>query len=1031
MSQASVNILKLRLFIEGVECPVVSVQIQCAPNGPAQATIQIPPSPLGEGILPRTIVHVFFMDLYEEKAPHISMRGRDAGRTKTKDPTTYEQNITRAEVDDVALPEDLARDAHNVRYKLVFMGEVVGVQFVQSATNYALVLQCADLSIYWDTAYQFSNTDLFGPGQKALFSGGGTNLLTDFLSSPGEIVTSLLHQKSANFPALPGFLGGVVRMMEAIGGSYYSDNRFAGQNIFHSLAELRLRITQQLSVLPTDATSSRLLGVGTYDGLFGRTLGNLGDQVSIRKVLTALAGVIFHETYPITTPKYTPGSDGNVAGQERKKLSGIPEAAPLYTAAANGKRALEQLKTAITAPLEGNTALPEGGNAKANKDALLQRITKLQSTLRVNVNIAKRKKFDAASALFSQAATSLAQALRTLRTSWMPSAVPSPKALKAVERINDTIRALDELLRLDVNVTPKNKQVPARLHTQIIKPDIWFGPPPRCNVIFPDRYDQKTYSRQFLAEPTRLLLKLHNEFFGEDELFGSFYFAPRVRTVKGQKKTLQALFEGDIFPHELFTGILPVFEKMGEMNIFAVRSGNVDGKTPQIGLAQRSANFIYFKHRFAARQMPVSGPFNPYLACGFPALLLGRYVDPATLSAHQAKLLREGKSSPATRELLGTHYLGMIAELSHELSQNSARTSFRLAFAREYNEVTQFFGPSITEDQTILKRYGNDVVRTSKVAALSKPKVGSVGPYFGVISSVADITEDIATTDVRAATKLPLWEGVKRGTGEYRMEVPVGPTFRAKDLGTEVVEMVGGENASVTFRGYLIEEKVPNYRKEVVDLPAEELIRPGWYADTWHPANIGEAYRYFLGTDSITDPTQVADPDGMPGIGEQVGNLDNEEVDGLAAVMNSRGGDDPKFSSAVALLALEKNSSTEAAVEFLVALYSYAKQADVSIDELIRAYTWRPIATMVDIFGSHDLEYDAEGHNVIQGVEGFHSKAFGPYQDLFGLVPPEITEILGISRVSQARAMGDVRGTRREQVQKMIASILELRAILG
>lgn len=934
-------------------------------------------------------------------------------------------------MDKAALPGDLARDANNVKYKLLFAGEVVAVQSAQSAQSYSLILQCSDLSIYWDTAYQFNNTDLFGPGPKAVFSGGSTNLLTDFLSSPGEIVTSLLHQKSVNFPALPGFLGGLVRMMEAIGGSYYTDNRFAGQNIFHSLAELRLHITQQISVLPDDPTSSRLLGAGTYDGLFGRTLGNLGDQVSIRKVLTALAGVIFHETYPITTPKYTPGSDGNASGQERKKLSKIPDAATLYTLAVQGKESLTQFKLAITSPLEGNVALPEGGDRKANRDALLQRMNKLQQSLRSNVNLAKRKKFDAVSSLFSQAATSLAQALRTLRTTWMPGVVPSPKTLPAVARINDTIRALDEVINLDINVTPKNKQVPARLHTQIIKPDIWFGPPPRCNVIFPDRYDQKTYSRQFLAEPTRLLLKLHNEFYGEDELFGSFYFAPRVRTVKGQKKTLQALFEGDIFPHELFTGILPVFEKMGEMNIFAVRSGNVDGKTPQVGLAQRSANFIYFKHRFAARQMPISGPFNPYLAVGFPALVLGRYVDPATLTAHQAKLLKEGRSSPQTRELLGTHYVGMLAEVTHELSQNSARTSTRLAFAREYNEITQFFGPAITEDQTVMRRYGSDVVRTSKVAALTKPKIGSVGPFFGVISSVADITDEFSSEDVRTAQRLPMWEGTRRGTGELKTTVPVGPTFRAKDLGPEVVTLAGGENASVTFHAYLVEEKVPNYRRETVDLPAEELIRPGWYADTWHPSKIGEAYRYFLGTDSITDPTQVSDPDGLPSIGAQVGNLNNEEVDALGEIMRSKDGDTPAFSSAVALLALEKNSSTEAAVEFLVAMYSYAKSAGISIDEMIRAYTWRPIATMVDIFGTHDLEYDAAGHNVVQGVEGFHSKAFGPYQDLFGLLPPEVVEVLGITRASSARAMGDVRGIRREQVRRMVASIMEIRALLG
>jgi hypothetical protein len=112
-----------------------------------------------------------------------------------------------------------------------------------------------------------------------------------------------------------------------------------------------------------------------------------------------------------------------------------------------------------------------------------------------------------------------------------------------------------------------------------------------------------------------LLLKTNDEFFGEDELFDKFYFAPKAFHVEdAAERELQAMLTNDILDHELFTGILPVFEKMGELNIFAIRSGTVNGKVPKIGFAQRSTNFFYFKYRFAARQMQVTARFNPYIA---------------------------------------------------------------------------------------------------------------------------------------------------------------------------------------------------------------------------------------------------------------------------------------------------------------------------------------------------------------------------------------------------------------------------------
>src|ERR1019366_5302378 len=89
-------------------------------------------------------------------------------------------------------------------------------------------------------------------------------------------------------------------------------------------AELRLHISQMITAYDADPTSSRLLNADGYDGLFGRTLGGLGQQVSIRQAINALMAVIFHETYSIPTPLYTPGTGGTVSGTVLKPISTDP-----------------------------------------------------------------------------------------------------------------------------------------------------------------------------------------------------------------------------------------------------------------------------------------------------------------------------------------------------------------------------------------------------------------------------------------------------------------------------------------------------------------------------------------------------------------------------------------------------------------------------------------------------------------------------------------------------------------------------------
>jgi hypothetical protein len=86
---------------------------------------------------------------------------------------------------------------------------------------------------------------------------------------------------------------------------------------------------------------------------------------------------------------------------------------------------------------------------------------------------------------------------------------------------------------------------------------------------------------------------------------------------------------------------------------------------------------------------------------------------------------------------------------------------------------------------------------------------------------------------------------------------------------------------------------------------------------------------------------------------------------------------------------------------------------------------------MVDIFGTRDLEFSSDGSAVESGIEGFHSRAFGPYNDLFGLAGPELEDFLGIKRDSTGAQKGDTRGRKQEAVKRYMASLLFSRGLLG
>lgn len=1077
MARAHAQRLKLRLFLEGVEIPVISANIQCTPNAPIVCDIQIPPLAEATKLLPRTIVHLFFLDFYQQINPFINGFGSEAGEAGTTDPTAYEQSLQNARKHNTN-PEAVQNalfDTANHQYKMLFGGEIVGFTWSKKVSDRSIILHCEDFSNYWDYAYQWSNSGIFGPGIKAVFSGGSTNLFTDFLQSKGSAITALVSQGRCNtFPNLKGLAAGLIRLLEAIGGVYHIHTKdlgfgpgrirkIRGQNIFFSLAELRLHLTHMISAIEDDDTSLNLLKRQGYSWMFSRALGSLGGQTSMRQAINALTKIIFHETYSQPCPLYTPGTAGTVTGLVRKKLSDDPEANFISVKAAAILQSIEDLGKAIGSLLKEKDLFRETANAVRKEGLDAKKLSILNDAKDIPIRLGqiiadarqlqsqirklRRSELGAATGLLSTAINALRRSKTLMGRAFIPDA-SEKKKFAIVKKQSEAARSIKKIAELTFSTQASKDMVPARLQQQIIRPDIWFGAPPRCNVLFPEQYYSIDYKRMFLQEPTRFLLKTSDEFLGENFLTDKHYFAPQAGSTRAEQTQLQDILKNSLLDHEVFTGILPVYEKMGQFNVFASRAGTDRGKISKVGFAQRSANFIYFKHRFNARRMIVKGRFNPYIAVGFPGLIIDKYADANSIKVYNdlvrsveqmrgtpsdktaAKFNDEDLAQQEISSLLGTNFLGNFTQVVHRIhnGQMMGETEIVCSYPRQPDESVEFLG-TLDKDKFVRKREGSDASRADIFAAVTSPRLFTLGPNGGRISNVVDVTGNFSSLNLNDNT-LPVFTGTLSNRSQKRPTlVQVGVPIVASQLaGADAVvveELAGGVDIPVVFKAFLITEAIPRYKRIIVELPAEEYIRPGWYGDVWTSSRIGKAYETFFRTGAITDVQTITGPGGST-----IPQTTAASEDALSDRNQAADQEDPR-ADAPAITALEEGASIQQAVEFLLLTYSFIRSGDVDVEEFIRSYTWRPIASMVDMFGTFDLQFNDDASSVVSGIEGFHSRAFGPYDNLFGLVGPEVEDILNIKRGDPTAQKVDVRKRRLDAVQRLAAGMRFSRAILG
>jgi hypothetical protein len=1073
------NQLHLRLFLEGIEIPVVAASVQMAANTPASASIQVIATDKVLDLLPRTVVHLFYFDYIQQ--------GNVAVEGKVKGGDEY-------------------RDWFNSRYKLLFMGELVTIKFQKTHQQRAVVLECADFSNYWDTTFQYNfGGSLFGGRRKAAFIGANSNFFTSPLGHGTGTISRLLSGRSVNFPQLRGLLAGVVRMLEAIGGSYYGRNTFRGANDFTSVAELRLKVLQQITAAEADTSTAKLFARKAFNMWMNRATQSLGKLVSFRGLVKTCFGFIFHEVYPCPVAKYVPGSTKR---QKRRWSVGLGKTK--YSGFNDRAKACLDLAVESRQNLQAWRKSKLGASSTANKrrSAAATYIKSWAAFNRSAASLAQQgmasgpKKAQKDAAIVGQTASNI-KALST-NAGGVIRFNPVTRETGEMDRNFSAIltgyikaeNALKRILGIKVGRS-KTVTVPTepRVNNQIFRPDVWYAPPPRCNVIFPEMYDSFSFARQYLREVSRLELQTHNEILGNDALFNGRYYAPNVEDVRRGVKLSSRRFARLIMDHELFTGIIPMFENLSEANLFAMRSGKVKKAGAKVSYAQRAVNFQYFKYRFESRGMDASGRFNPPFVPGFPSLIVDKNMDHAQLHISSMNLTDQTKAlgikGSATRsellqELVSPQYLAVCAALSHTVSQEGGRSAYQLIHARVHRESTEFLG---VDKADVWKVVGESAKKTVAAAPVILPPIkGQRGPRGGRITRVRDVSKKYKGRQLRL-----LGQGSKVTVGDWY------PDWYFQDVHVD-------KGSQLLIGAYEIQEGYTRRKKEKVDLPIEEVIRPPWIWDGWANPKISETYDQLFGTGAVTDigGFNISSNDPSEGTRFYVGE---DDVEGLRAQRSAethkslRGKSRSKKNdirqaakveaakSQNAVLMQEKERTVENSVDFLVRAYSFVKVNNLDVGDFLKAYAWRPVATMVDILGGSDLEikqvekrrtrvvkqrvlktvggetttgkpessgyFTAEtgfGQSIVRpqystkyvkriitqigyevtGKEGFHSRAFGDVEDLFGLVSPTVKRVLGLSnKKRKVAAKMDVRKRRREVVRLYVAELTGSRGLLG
>ena len=712
--------LRLRLFLEGEEFPVISAQVSINMNAPAAASIQVIPLDEVLDLKPRTMVHLFYLDT---------------------------QTVVETKTNEENGKKELKGTGVVGNYRLMFAGEMIGFSFVKSVMSRAIILQCVDFSSYWDACH--ATAIEYGPfgnlfSHMGGFMGSNTSNFDDIVNQQQEKLVQWIKARPSTpgLTSVSGLAGGIIHMLEAVGGvpSYTR-----GVNDFFTVAELRCRILQQITAEENDNTAANLLKEKVFDQWLRNGLQNQGQQVTFRDLMKMLFQYIYYDVVPNPAPFYTSSTFNQtqyaVGDREKAKLT------PTYNAL---KKILEEMQGLLTERLaleptnSLETATPQtvdyelilGNNAphlssriKAQASKMIGlKLQGLQDPYTRLQESAEYLHFAEVTGVSTQAVSAPYNPDTKLVSSNDPGRSAQDGELTSMTWRNRYRSAIDKMLAAletlggmigNFELKKSTATKAQRLRSQIIRPDCWFAAPPRCNVIFPEQYSQVTYDRIWTNEVTRSMVQIYNTLITKSSDQGAVFLSDRIvapnvglgakaLTKKAGRDNYRVLME-----HEYHIGIVPRVEWLSNV---AAGSGSVPKKDEaattrglRLTWASRIAMFHFFKYRFGPRTLNVAGRFNPNLVCGFPgAVILKPFlISDDKLQSSGAALSSdtiEKVSDYARRNGAPLQFVGMIVGLNHNVDQSGGTTSLAMTHVRKHQGIDDEFLFLFTSQGESLKR---------------------------------------------------------------------------------------------------------------------------------------------------------------------------------------------------------------------------------------------------------------------------------------------------------------------------------------
>lgn len=1030
-------LLSLRLFLEGIEVDVVSAQVAGGLNQSAQAQIEIPHAVASSNILPRTLVHLFFLQTHYESDKQV--------------------NGTHVSAADETDPK---------QWKLLFAGEVVSISFALAGGSRSNHLICQDFSSYWQAAQLYWGTGSNSSNShKKVMMMGATQITTGKSNvQNGGALADILAAKPTSIPALSGVLGGIVSLLEASTGVYGSA-KYRGVNDFMSQAEVRLHLSRLIGAHAADDTSSVFLQYGDLRSYFRRLTSAVRSTASFMDLAGTFLSKIHHVWASVPAPPYIEAGSAATTtqvvsikqaksandkelelwykrikethdhlGRRHEELVVAQEAAK----AANGTPG-SSFKTPDYATLkddlvrgglyDGKTAklhtpTSEGftGNQNALKDLsvrLSQEATAKKKTKHIlNTTEALAK---AADAIYD---------LRQLGTADDKGAYLAQTPAAVTEAQKKLAAAMDGIHRgtgATTKVVTKSVVLDSRLNMFLFMPDLYMVPPPKCNVLFPEQYMSLSFSRSWLSEVTRLWM-FGQTTAGSETSVG--YFSPNTAILKGPKAvdSASAAQAGLSFlmAHEVYSGPIPSLESIGDIAVFkrihnsqvATAKKEDKGKvgdptgsqfsgqarySPQEHL-QRAANYQFFAKRFEGRSMQISAKFSPQVVPGLSMLVLDPPVGPSSLQTGEV----------STPEQRGQHYVGLVASVQHSISSSGAGTSITLVKCRYHNEGLDLFAKdgNVVDTETGQLLYKKRIVKY-RVAKPSKRKNVLIQPVFGAgaagrgeegrsnastwMSSTLTARQRL---DYAARVESPgvgyIVESTSYGTTAADREAvtTVYKNEKTKATLTVVVKAIHDEDTDASLSSvpkgegiafvdtvdFEVEKKASS--KAVVSnkdlqFTFEGTATPPWFASIYLPSRIGkEYYQVILGCGSVVDDALF----------EATKNSTDDKV--LVQLPTADGTKEVPIPAEFTLPAV----STHDAAEQLADAWKGLKETGANLPLFIDTYGARKYASLLDILGEANPWLRSKiplppASATATKVDGFHGNAYGAIdgmKDIYG-----------------------------------------------